>query len=185
VKRWVLVLAGLVAVAPIAASSADAAPTPWENGEPPIILGVEVDELCPYCTALDSQVTGPADGLAFQAASSPYAKGYAGLLNAPCFYNPTEGPDKCPQPLYSGPTQQSLAASWFMPETLTFHVWALREAGTCTPHFSPPYSTERPGCVFKQEVCSSSQTVTLPASVNIGCVTIHAARSANRHRRRR
>jgi hypothetical protein len=179
--RLAVLIATLALALPASASA-----YPWENGEPPIIIGAEVEEPCSYCTTRDAQVTGPADGLAFQAASSPEAKGYAHLLNAPCFFDRKEGPDRCPRPLYSGPTRQSLAASWFIPETLTFHVWPLREAGSCSPHFSEPFSTETPGCHFQQAVCGPSVTVTLPATITVACsATATVAKRHHKYRRRK
>jgi hypothetical protein len=139
---------------------------------------------CEYRLALQATIVGPADGVAFQAASSPLEKGYAHLLNSPCFYDPKEGPDHCPPSLYSGPVAFGLAAGWFVPETGTFRAWALREAGTCRPHYSPPFYTETPGCNFRQEVCSAAQTVTLPATVDVSCSTITHAR-IHRHQRHR
>jgi hypothetical protein len=181
-----LALAFVVFAVSLATLAGEAAAVPWENGEPPISLGNAVEAPCEYCSSLQATVVGPADGVAFQAASSPLEKGYAHELNNPCLHDPkTEAADKCPQPLYSEPIEQGLAASWFVPETDTYRVWALGEAGTCVPKVARPYETEEPGCVPRQEVCSTSRTVTLPAMVNVACTDTHATRSANRHRGRR
>jgi len=70
--RWILgvgFIAYAISLATLAGEAAAA--VPWENGEPPILLGAEVEAPCSYCTSLSGTIVGPADGLAFQAASSP------------------------------------------------------------------------------------------------------------------
>jgi hypothetical protein len=160
---------------------------PWENGEPPILLGSGVEQPCEYCLPVQGTVTGPADALAFQAANTPLAKAYGWWLNSPCTYAPqVEQKDNCAKPTYSGSFGFGIAPSWFWQEPHTFRVWALRESETCVVHYSAPYQTAGPGCTERQEVCSPPQLVTIPATVQIACrANATVAKRHHKHPRHR
>jgi hypothetical protein len=133
---------------------------------------------------------GPADGVGFEAAN-PIALRYESLLTLPCFFDPGSEPvDHRPPPTYSGPFAFGMMPSWFRPETSTFGVWAMREAGTCKAEWAPNRTehVEANGkpCRFHQEPCSPVRTLTLPSVIDVACPipVAHAKRLTNHHHRR-
>ena len=168
-----LALTSIIAAALAFAGAARAEPTIGP-------LGYGVEPVCEYCVSFSGTITAPADAVAIRRADWPYESlAYSFGLQAPCPWRVTEPAKACPAVLHSGPFQAGWGPEW-SGGMLTFKVWAERPARGCTA--SEPADCEH------SERCPPSQTVTLPATVNIACSSARASiarRHYRRHSRRR
>ena len=140
-------------------------------------LGYGVEPVCEYCVSFSGTITTPADAVAIRRADWPYESlTYSFGLQQPCPWRISE-PSKakeCPPVKQSGPFQTGWGPEW-SGGVLTFKVWAERPARGCTQ--------SEPAECGVNERCSPSQTVTLPASVNVACSSARATVARHRHRR--